>query len=66
MKSSEHLVCPDKGYDACMRLLRIGVDIDVDTHGYVENSCLRKQKQQKRRIYICVHDTFYKFVSIDI
>lgn len=57
MKSAEHLVCPDKGYDACMRLLRIGVDIDVDTHGYIENSYLRKQKQKQQKgeyIFMCM------------
>lgn len=55
MKSAEHLVCSDKRYDACMRLLRIGVDMDVDTHGYVENPYLRKQKQQKGEyILLCM------------
>lgn len=38
-----------------MRLLRIGVDMDVDTHGYVENPYLRKQKQQEGEyILLCM------------
>lgn len=55
MKSAEHLVCSDRRYDACMRLLRIGVDMDVDNHGYVENPYLRKQKQRKGEyILLCM------------
>lgn len=38
VRSVEHLVCSDTGYDAYTKLLRIDIEIDIDSQGHTENA----------------------------